>query len=216
MSKKTNFPIYRFKGDIIRKLRLSPNQKLRILFEDLEGNQFEIDDPQQIPTIEILQKRFPDAESIKITAFFNDVPIKDEEIFFNDPADESDQKEDTQNQNSQNSQFMFIQQAMRQQDILNEMKFKNFVEITQIKIDGMKSQFEEMLSQKEKIYQEKLEIERERVKLEAGIESEGLLYKAVSNILDELSPHIGDIATTLITKYANSKQPTQIYEKKFK
>jgi hypothetical protein len=212
MSKKTNLPIYRFKGDIIRKLKLSPDQNLRITFEDETGNGFEITDPQQIPTIEILEKRFPESESIKITAYFNDFPIKDEEILLHDEREEREEVAQPQDGNHIKAEYSFIQQVMKQQEILSEMKFKNFVEITNLKIDGMKSQFEEMMSQKEKIYQEKLEIEREKVKIESGLESEGLLYKALSSAIEELSPHLGDLAMTFISKYQNKNQ--DLYERK--
>lgn len=201
--KGRNLPIYRFKGDIIRKLRLSPDQKLRITFKDPEGNGFEIDDPQQIPTLEILQKRFPDADEIEVIAYFNDVPIKDETIELNP---EEPEKEKVSEEKSQLSgEFAFIQQVMKQQDLLNELKFKNFVEITSVKIDGMKAQFEEMLKSKEQIYLERLELEREKVRLESGIESEGLLYKTLSKILDEISPHIGDLAMAALEKIQTKK-----------
>lgn len=201
--KGRNLPIYRFKGDIIRKLRLSPDQKLRITFRDQDGNGFEIDDPQQIPTLEILQKRFPDAQEIEVIAYFNDVPIKDETIELNPEEPEREKVSEEKSQLS--GEFAFIQQVMKQQDILNELKFKNFVEITSVKIDGMKSQFEEMLKSKEQIYLERLELEREKVKLESGVESEGLLYKALSRVLDEVSPHIGDLALVAIEKFQNPK-----------
>lgn len=201
--KGRNLPIYRFKGDIIRKLRLSPDQKLRITFKDPEGNGFEIDDPQQIPTLEILQKRFPDAEEIEVIAYFNDVPIKDETIELNPEEPEREKAPEEKSQLS--GEFAFIQQVMKQQDILSELKFKNFVEITSVKIDGMRAQFEEMLKSKEQIYLERLELEREKVKLESGVESEGLLYKALSRVLEEVSPHIGDLALAAIDKIQNSK-----------
>ena len=216
MSKKINLPIYRFKGDIMRKLRLSPDQKLRITFEDEEGNGFEITDPQQIPTVEILEKRFPDSESIKVTAYFNDNPIKDEIIILNEDPPEREEYSKPDNNNQLKTEFGFIQQVLKQQEILSEMKFKNFIEITTLKIDGMKQQFEEMLSQKEKIYQEKLEIEREKVKIESGLESEGLLYKALSSAIDEISPHLGDIAVTLINKFSKDQALpiNNLYERK--
>ncbi len=215
MSKKTNLPIYRFKGDIMRKLKLSPDQNLRITFEDETGNGFEITDPQQIPTIEILEKRFPESESIKITAYFNDFPIKDEEILLHDEKEEKEEITQSHDGNHIKAEYSFIQQVMKQQEILSEMKFKNFVEITNLKIDGMKSQFEEMLSQKEKIYQEKLEIEREKVKIESGLESEGLLYKTLSSAIDQLSPHLGDLAMAFISKYDNNKEK-DLYERKIR
>lgn len=206
MPKKTNLPIYRFKGDIIRKLRQSPDQKLRITFKDEQENGFEIDDVQQIPTVEILEKRFPDSEEIQITAYFNDVPIKDETIFLHEEPSRKEENETTlETGKSNNSEYAFISQLMKQQEILSELKMKSFIEITNLKLDGMKAQFEEMLKSKESIYLEKLEIEREKVKLESGIESEGLLFKALSNAIDQVSPHLGDIALTMIEKFSSSK-----------
>lgn len=201
--KGRNLPIYRFKGDIIRKLRLSPDQKLRITFKDPEGNGFEIDDPQQIPTLEILQKRFPGVDEIEVIAYFNDIPIKDETIELN--PEEPERKKIPEEKNQLSGEFAFIQQVMKQQDLLNELKFKNFVEITSVKIDGMKAQFEEMLKSKEQIYLERLELEREKVRLESGIESEGLLYKTLSKVLDEISPHIGDLAMAALEKIQTKK-----------
>jgi hypothetical protein len=198
MAKKINMPIYRFKGDILRKLRLSPDQKLRITFQDLDGNGFEIDDVQQIPTVEILEKRFPDSESIRVTAYFNEVPIKDEEIFLNES--EHEQEEPEKKESETDKVYGLVQSVIKQQEILSELKFKNFVEITNMKLDGMKSQFESMLASKEAIFQERLELEKEKIRLESGIESEGLLYKALSNAIDQISPHLGDIATTLLEK----------------
>ena len=96
---------------------------------------------------------------------------------------------------------------MEQQNLLNELKFKSFQEITEIKLNGMKAQFEEMLTQKEKIYLEKLEIEREKVKLESGIETESLLMETFRNLLDELTPHIGNIAQAYLS---NKTAPQQI------
>lgn len=216
MAKKINLPIYRFKGDIMRKLKLSPDIKLRITFEDEEGNGFEITDPQQIPTVEILEKQFPESPTVKITAYFNDSPIKDEIIEINEEEEKQESKGIESNNSNVKAEYSFIQQIIKQQEILSEMKFKNFVEITNLKIDGMKQQFEEMLSQKDKIYQEKLEIEREKVKIESGLESEGLLYKALSNAIDELSPHLGDIAVTIINKFSKdpNKNNTDIYQRK--
>lgn len=206
MPKKTNLPIYRFKGDIIRKLRQSPDQKLRITFKDEQENGFEIDDIQQIPTVEILEKRFPDSEEIQITAYFNDVPIKDETIFLHEEFSRKEENETTlETGKSNSSEYAFISQLMKQQEILSELKMKSFIEITNLKLDGMKAQFEEMLKSKESIYMEKLEIEREKVKLESGIESEGLLFKALSNAIDQVSPHLGDIALTMIEKFSSNK-----------
>lgn len=199
MAKKINMPIYRFKGDILRKLRLSPDQKLRITFQDLDGNGFEIDDVQQIPTVEILEKRFPDSESIRVTAYFNEIPIKDEEIFLNESEPEQEEPEKKESDGA-DKVYGLVQSVIKQQEILSEMKFKNFVEITNMKLDGMKSQFESMLTSKEAIYQERLEIEKEKIRLESGIESEGLLYKALSNAIDQISPHLGDIAINLLDK----------------
>lgn len=207
MAKKINLPIYRFKGDIMRKLTKSPDINLRISFQDSEGNGFEITDPQQIPTVEILENRFPESDSVKLTAYFNDIPVKDEIIYFGQEPDESTPEK--QDKSILSGESAFIREILRQQDILNEMKFKNFVEITEIKINGMKAQFEEMLKSKEDIYREKLELEREKVKLETGIESEGLLYKAISKTLDELSPHIGDLAAVAIEKLSTPKTLTQ-------
>ena len=205
MPKKTNLPIYRFKGDIIRKLRQSPDQKLRITFQDEQENGFEIDDVQQIPTVEILEKRFPDSEEIQITAYFNDVPIKDETINLHEYSKEDENLTSKETEKSKNSEYGFISQMMKQQEILSELKMKSFVEITNLKIDAMKHQFEEMLQSKESIYMERLEIEREKVKLEAGMESEGLLFKALSNAIDQVSPHLGDIALTLLEKFSENK-----------
>jgi len=199
MAKKINMPIYRFKGDILRKLRLSPDQKLRITFQDIDGNGFEIDDVQQIPTVEILEKRFPDTDSIRVTAYFNDVPIKDEEIFLNESESVSEEPEKKESDGA-DKVYGLVQSVIKQQEILSELKFKNFVEITNMKLDGMKSQFESMLASKEAIFQERLELEKEKIRLESGIESEGLLYKALSNAIDQISPHLGDIATTLLEK----------------
>jgi hypothetical protein len=205
MPKKTNLPIYRFKGDIIRKLRQSPDQKLRITFQDEQENGFEIDDIQQIPTVEILEKRFPDSEEIQITAYFNDVPIKDETIFLHEDTRHEENLSPQENNKTVDSQYGFISQLMKQQEILSELKMKSFIEITNLKLDGMKAQFEEMLKSKESIYMERLEIEREKVKLESGIESEGLLFKALSNAIDQVSPHLGDIAITLLEKFSENK-----------
>lgn len=203
MPKKTNLPIYRFKGDIIRKLRQSPDQVLRITFKDEQENGFEIDDVQQIPTVEILEKRFPDSEEIQITAYFNDVPIKDETILLHEESKNQDL--DSQETQKANPEYGFITQLMKQQEILSELKMKSFVEITNLKLEGMKAQFEEMLKAKESIYMERLDIEREKVKLESGIESEGLLFKALSNAIDQVSPHLGDIAITLLEKFSENK-----------
>lgn len=202
MSRRENLPLYRFKGDIIRKLRLSPDQKLRISFKDSNENGFEIDDIQQIPTMQILEKRFPDVEEIEVIAYFNDVPIKSETIFLHEDAKE---EENLTPPEKGNPEYSFISQLMRQQEILSELKMKSFIEITNLKLDGMKAQFEEMLKSKESIYMEKLEIEREKVKLESGIESEGLLFKALSNAIDQVSPHLGDIALTMIEKFSSNK-----------
>lgn len=202
MSKRENLPLYRFKGDIIRKLRLSPDQKLRISFKDLNENGFEIDDIQQIPTMQILEKRFPDTEEIEVIAYFNDVPIKSETIFLHENTKE---EENLTPPEKGNSEYSFISQLMKQQEILSELKMKSFIEITNLKLEGMKAQFEEMLKSKESIYMEKLEIEREKVKLESGIESEGLLFKALSNAIDQVSPHLGDIALTMIEKFSSNK-----------
>ena len=206
--KGRNLPIYRFKGDIIRKLRLSPDQNLKITFMDTDGNGFQIDDPQQIPTIEVLQKRFPDSEFITVTAYFNDIEIKSEEIPLEEESPEPEPKQE-KSSGIDGNLTGFVQQIIRQQEILSELKFKNFVEITNLKLDGMKSQFEEMLKSKESIYQEKLELEKEKAKLELGIESEGLLYKALSGAIDQITPHLGDLAVLAIEKFQTPK-PTII------
>jgi len=209
--KGRNLPIYRFKGDIIRKLRLSPNQNLKIVFSDQDGKGFEIDDPQQIPTIEVLQKRFPESESITVTAYFNGIEVKEEEIPLVDEEPEPEPKRDTPN--PLDSQLgSFVQQIIRQQEILSELKFKNFVEITNLKIDGMKSQFEEMLKSKESIYLEKLELEKEKARLELGIESEGLLYQTLSNTIEQITPHLGDLVMLAIDKMGGVK-PSMVINK---
>jgi hypothetical protein len=209
--KGRNLPIYRFKGDIIRKLRLSPDQNLRITFSDQDGKGFEIDDPQQIPTIEVLQKRFPESESITVTAYFNGIEVKEEEIPLIDEEPEPEPKRDTPS--PLDSQLgSFVQQIIRQQEILSELKFKNFVEITNLKIDGMKSQFEEMLKSKESIYLEKLELEKEKARLELGIESEGLLYQTLSNTIEQITPHLGDLVMLAIDKMGGIK-PSMVINK---
>jgi hypothetical protein len=205
MPRRENLPLYRFKGDILRKLRLSPEQTLRITFKDSEENGFEIDDIQQIPTMQILEKRFPDSEEITVTAFFNNVPIKEETIFLHEEISKREENESSMETGKSNSEYTFISQLMKQQEILSELKMKSFIEITNLKLDGMKAQFEEMLKSKESIYMERLEIEREKVKLESGIESEGLLFKALSNAIDQVSPHLGDIALTMIEKFSSNK-----------
>ena len=202
--KGRNLPIYRFKGDIIRKLRLSPDQNLRITFSDQDGKGFEIDDPQQIPTIEVLQKRFPESESITVTAYFNGIEVKEEEIPLIDEEPEPEPKRDTPS--PLDSQLgSFVQQIIRQQEILSELKFKNFVEITNLKIDGMKSQFEEMLKSKESIYLEKLELEKEKARLELGIESEGLLYQTLSITIEQITPLLVDLVLLAIDKLGVTK-----------
>jgi len=104
----------------------------------------------------------------------------------------------------------FIQQLMQQQELLSELKFKSHAEITEIKLNGMKTQFEEMLKQKDLIYQEKLEIEKDRVKLESGIESESVLMETFRNILEELTPFIGQIAQTYVT---NKTTPAKVIKR---
>ena len=74
----------------------------------------------------------------------------------------------------------------------------------------MKVQFEEMLKQKDLIYSEKLEIERERFKLESGIETESVFMEAFKNILEELTPFVGQIAQAYVK---NQTTPAKVIKR---
>jgi hypothetical protein len=104
-------------------------------------------------------------------------------------------------------EFGFIRQLMAQQELLSELKFKSHAEITEIKLNGMKAQFEEMLKQKESIYMERLEIEREKVKLESGIETESVLMESFRNVLEQLTPFIGQIAEAYVSSKTTPQAP---------
>ena len=118
---------------------------------------------------------------------------------------EEDEEKPTQNlPQTTGINLDFIKQMMQQQELLSEMKFKSHAEITEIKLNGMKAQFEEMLKAKEQIYLEKLDIEREKVKLESGIETESVLMESFKNVLEELTPHIGKIIEVYLAKSLSS------------
>ena len=195
-----NLSLYRLKADCYRRLKMSPEGNVKIIFKGEEGNDIILTDPQEIPSGDILLGQFPESSYVIGTIYFNDQPIKSVKFIL----EEDDEPEETHEKNhiqppSNNSQFEFTRQLMEQQNLLNELKFKSFQEITEIKLNGMKAQFEEMLTQKEKIYLEKLEIEREKVKLESGLETESLLMETFRNLLDEITPHIGSIAQTYLS-----------------
>lgn len=203
-----NLSLYRLKADCYRRLKMSPEGIVKIIFKGEEGNDVILTDPQEIPSGDILLGMFPESSYVIGTIFFNDQPIKSVKFILEEEETE-EEKPAINSNNSQptqfNNQFEFTRQLMEQQNLLNELKFKSFQEITEIKLNGMKAQFEEMMTQKEKIYLEKLEIEREKVKLESGIETESLLMETFRNLLDELTPHIGNIAQAYLSNQATGQ-----------
>lgn len=201
-----NLALYRLKADCYRRLKMSPEGNVKIIFKGEEGNEINLTDPQEIPSGDILLGMFPESSYVIGTIYFNDQPIKSVKFILED-EEEPEEPEEKPVLAPANNQFEFTRQLMEQQNLLNELKFKSFQEITEIKLNGMKAQFEEMLTQKEKIYLEKLEIEREKVKLESGIETESLLMETFRNLLDELTPHIGNIAQAYLS---NKTAPQQI------
>lgn len=200
-----NLALYRLKADCYRRLKMSPEGIIKIIFKDDSDNEIILNDAQEIPTGDILQGQFPESSYVFGTIYFNDAPIKTVK-FYLDEEEEKEEPEEKPALAPANNQFEFTRQLMEQQNLLNELKFKSFQEITEIKLNGMKAQFEEMLTQKEKIYLEKLEIEREKVKLESGIETESLLMETFRNLLDELTPHIGNIAQAYLSNKATPQQ----------
>lgn len=194
-----NLALYRLKADCYRRLKMSPDGIIKIIFKGEEGNEVILTDAQEIPSGDILLGQFPESSYVIGTIYFNDQPIKSVKFILEEEEEEEISEKNHIQPQSNNNQFEFTRQLMEQQNLLNELKFKSFQEITEIKLNGMKTQFEEMLSQKEKIYLEKLEIEREKVKLESGLETESLLMETFRNLLEEITPHIGSIAQTYLS-----------------
>ena len=197
-----NLSLYRLKADCYRRLKMSPEGTVKIIFKGEDGNDVILTDPQEIPSGDILLGMFPESAYVIGTIYFNEQPIKSVKFLLEEDEEEEEKPIEKNNNNQPtqfSNQFEFTRQLMEQQNLLNELKFKSFQEITEIKLNGMKVQFEEMLSQKEKIYLEKLEIEREKVKLESGLETESLLMETFRNLLDELTPHIGNIAQAYLS-----------------
>lgn len=206
-----NLALYRLKADCYRRLKMSPEGIIKVIFKNPAGKEIILNDPQQIPTGDILQGQFIEDSFVFGTIYFNEAPIKTVKFFLED--EEIEQEEERPEPPKQESNMVsigFIQQLMQQQELLSELKFKSHAEITEIKLNGMKTQFEEMLKQKDAIYQEKLEIERERVKLESGIETESVLMETFKNILEELTPFVGQIAQAYVT---NKSQPPKVIKR---
>jgi len=203
-----NLSLYRLKADCYRRLKMSPEGIIKVIFKNSSGKEIILNDPQEIPTGDILGGQFPEDEFVYGTIYFNDAPIKTVKFALEEEEEEEEPtpQEAPQQQNNM-VEFGFIRQLMAQQELLSELKFKSHAEITEIKLNGMKAQFEEMLKQKESIYMERLEIEREKVKLESGIETESVLMESFRNVLEQLTPFIGQIAEAYVSSKTTPQAP---------
>jgi len=203
-----NLSLYRLKADCYRRIRMSPEGTVKIIFKNSSGKEIILNDPQEIPSGDILGGQFPEDQFVFGTIYFNEAPIKTVKFALEEEEEEEEptQSELPQQQNNL-VEFGFIRQLMSQQELLSELKFKSHAEITEIKLNGMKAQFEDMLKQKESIYMERLEIEKEKVKLESGLETESLLMESFRNILEQLSPLIGQVAEAYITSKTIPQPP---------
>lgn len=203
-----NLSLYRLKADCYRRIRMSPEGTVKIIFKNSSGKEIILNDPQEIPSGDILGGQFPEDQFVFGTIYFNEAPIKTVKFALEEEEPEEEEPE-TQAINPQNNmvEFGFIRQLMSQQELLSELKFKSHAEITEIKLNGMKVQFEEMLKQKESIYMERLDIEREKVKLESGLETESVLMESFRNVLDQLTPLISQIAETYIANKTIPQAP---------
>jgi len=203
-----NLSLYRLKADCYRRIRMSPEGVVKIIFKNSSGKEIILNDPQEIPSGDILGGQFPEDQFVYGTIYFNDAPIKTVKFALEQEEEEEEltQPETPQQQNNL-VEFGFIRQLMSQQELLSELKFKSHAEITEIKLNGMKSQFEDMLKQKESIYLERLEIEREKVKLESGLETESVLMESFRNVLDQLTPLISQIAEAYISNKTIPQAP---------
>ena len=203
-----NLSLYRLKADCYRRIRMSPEGTVKIIFKNSSGKEIILNDPQEIPSGDILGGQFPEDQFVFGTIYFNEAPIKTVKFALEEEEPEEEEPE-TQAINPQNNmvEFGFIRQLMSQQELLSELKFKSHAEITEIKLNGMKAQFEEMLKQKESIYMERLDIEREKVKLESGLETESVLMESFRNVLEQLTPLISQIAETYIANKTIPQTP---------
>ena len=206
-----NLSLYRLKADCYRRLKASPEGNVKIIFKNSSGKEIILNDPQEIPSGDILGGQFPEDSFVFGTIYFNDAPIKTVKFLLEDEEEEQEEEQEEQPKKENNMiDFNFIRQLMAQQEMLSELKFKSHAEITEIKLNGMKQQFEEMIKQKDQIYHEKLEIEKERFKLESGLESESVLMEAFKNILEEITPFIGQVAQAYIS---NKTSPSKIVKR---
>jgi hypothetical protein len=187
---------------------MSPEGVVKIIFKNSSGKEIILNDPQEIPSGDILGGQFPEDQFVFGTIYFNEAPIKTVKFALEEEEPEEEEPE-TQAINPQNNmvEFGFIRQLMSQQELLSELKFKSHAEITEIKLNGMKVQFEEMLKQKESIYMERLDIEREKVKLESGLETESVLMESFRNVLEQLTPLISQIAEAYIANKTIPQAP---------
>jgi hypothetical protein len=203
-----NLSLYRLKADCYRRIRMSPEGVVKIIFKNSSGKEIILNDPQEIPSGDILGGQFPEDQFVFGTIYFNEAPIKTVKFALEEEEPEEEEPE-TQAINPQNNmvEFGFIRQLMSQQELLSELKFKSHAEITEIKLNGMKVQFEEMLKQKESIYMERLDIEREKVKLESGLETESVLMESFRNVLEQLTPLISQIAEAYIANKTIPQAP---------
>lgn len=202
-----NLSLYRLKADCYRRLKMSPEGIIKISFKNSSGKEIILNDPQEIPTGDILGGQFPEDEFVYGTIYFNEAPIKTVKFALEEEEEEEPTLQEAPQQQNNMVEFGFIRQLMAQQELLSELKFKSHAEITEIKLNGMKAQFEEMLKQKESIYMERLEIEREKVKLESGIETESVLMESFRNVLEQLTPFIGQIAEAYVSSKTMPQAP---------
>lgn len=202
-----NLSLYRLKADCYRRLKMSPEGIIKVIFKNSSGKEIILNDPQEIPTGDILGGQFPEDEFVYGTIYFNEAPIKTVKFALEEEEEEEPTPQEAPQQQNNMVEFGFIRQLMAQQELLSELKFKSHAEITEIKLNGMKAQFEEMLKQKESIYMERLEIEREKVKLESGIETESVLMESFRNVLEQLTPFIGQIAETYVSSKTMPQAP---------
>ena len=159
-----NLSLYRLKADCYRRIRMSPEGVVKIIFKNSSGKEIILNDPQEIPSGDILGGQFPEDQFVFGTIYFNEAPIKTVKFALEEEEEEEEISQPEAPQQNNMVEFGFIRQLMAQQELLSELKFKSHAEITEIKLNGMKVQFEDMIKQKESIYMERLEIEREKVK----------------------------------------------------
>jgi hypothetical protein len=218
MSDPLSQRLYNLKHDCYRRLRQSPEGKISVVFTDNE-KELKIDDPQELPNGDILRDFFENSSKVQGILYFNEKPVK-RILYLLGQEEEEEEEIQPQKEHPETSalekvmenQQKFFTQFMQQQEFLSEMKLKSHQEITQLKLDGMKQQFEQMLEAKESIFQERMELAKKEMELDSGLEAESLLSETIRDVVESVKPLLSDFLKIYIDK--NTRQPINVIPKK--